>query len=998
MSVLDGNGFTLFGLNIKKASEESKDLSGALSPGLNDDNSAISVASGNALGISLDIDGQIKTEIQAIQKYREISLYVEVDAALQDIVNEALPMEDDSEIITLELEDLEQPDNVKDKILEEFKSVKNLLKLRNLGADIFRRWYVDGRIYFQIIVDKNNIKDGIQELIPLDSAKIKKVKEVLKKRAPGTGADIIDKIDEYFIYNESGLVSAANQGLRINLDAIIQVTSGYVDHITGMTLSYLHKAIRPINQLRMLEDATVVYFIARAPERRVFYVDVGTLPKLKAEQHLKDIMSRYRNKMVYDSKTGDVKDDKKYMCLAMNTKVPLLDGRTLTIEEIASERQNNKVLWAYSCDPVTGKFAPGLITWAGVTRRDAKVVKITFDNGKHVICTPDHKFPTWNNPSVEAKDLVVGESMIPFYKREEKVSDKSRKYEQIFENSSKQWSFTHRLVSEWKDKQNISNEFVFNEEFIDENKKTVHHKNINRYDNSPDNLVRMNNRDHILYHQEFAADAGRVGGKACYEKKAGIFSLSDDEMKIIRSSGGTVSGKNAFLNSTKLFSNESKDKRQANLTKLMNDSEWNEIFRQNQRDGWTEEKRDTASVHAKRRNLSSLGNDYIKKQYKDKNSELSISHSEKYKTEYSESLLNAVVTCANNKMDSKSAITFINSNKELIEEFSSINKNKVMTGQKDYSIITKYDISRIVKLTGASSYKELKNDSTTFRNHKITKIEFLNETMDVGTLTIDGQEIYHNHHTFALESGVYTRNSLLEDFWMPRREGGKGTEVTILPGAQNITGYLDSLDWFKDKMYEALNVPKSRFKNDGGGFSVGRTSEITRDELKFQKFIDRLRMKFADLFLQVLKTQLILKGICNTDEWDLIKNDLKLIFQKDNYFSEFKEQDLLTSRLGLLQQADQFVGKYVSRAWIQRNIMKLTEEQAEEMDKVLDSEKKDPRAQSPMQQQMDMQQDQQDQMIQQQQTDPGAAPQGNPNQAGNSLEPEYSVDNYKSNK
>ena len=521
----------LFGLNIDKKSErDQKDESGVLSLGLNDDGSAVAVSSSASLAVYLDVDGQIKSEVQAIQKYRDIALYVEVDSAIQDIINEAIPMEADTEVAKLNLDSLPYSDKVKETLQEEFDTVKQLFHFEKVGDQIFRRWYVDGKIYFQIIVDKNNMSDGIQRLIPLDAVKVKKIKEIKKKKTKDTGADVIEDVKEYFIYNENGFVArtgaqvgsgdtSANQGLKISPDAILYCSSGYVDANNGMTLSYLHKAIRPINQLRMLEDATVTYFIARAPERRVFYIDVGNLPKLKAEQYLKDIMNRFRNKMVYDASTGEAKSDKKYA-------------------------------------------------------------------------------------------------------------------------------------------------------------------------------------------------------------------------------------------------------------------------------------------------------------------------------------------------------------------------------------------------------------------------------------------------------------SVLEDFFLPRRDGGKGTEISVLPGAQNVQGYLDSLDWFKEKMYDALNVPKSRMQADSG-FSLGRTSEITRDELKFQKFIDRLRARFGELLIECLKTQLSLKGIVSSDEWDQVRNHIKVEFQRDNYFTEFKEQDIWNSRFELLTAADNYAQKYVSREWIMKNVLKMADDDIKEMDAQLNSEKNDPRAMGQVMMQI-TQMDQQNEMQQQQ--------------------------------
>lgn len=926
----------LFGLQFKKK-DLNKELSGALSTGHDDEGATniLSTAASGSFGTYLDQDGQMKSEAEAIRKYREISLFAEVDVAIQEIVNEAIPQEQETKLIDLNLDDLDMSDSIKEKITNEFNTVLNLLKYSEHSADLFLKWYVDGRIAFQIIVDKNDLTAGIQELVLLNVQNIKKMKEITTKRT-ADGATVIDKVDEYFIYNENAAMTSrgasiqqSSAGLtpvnsvKISNDAIIYCTSGIVDNNSGMVLSYLHKAIRPINQLRMLEDATVVYFIARAPERRVFYVDVGNLPKLKAEQYLKDIMNRYRNKMVYDARTGEVKNDKKYMCLAMDTQVPLLDGRTLSISEIAAEKDAGKELWAYSCDPVTGEFVPGVISWAGVTRKDAQVMKLTLDNGKSVICTPDHKFPVWNKGFVEAKDLIIGESMIPHYtKTATLIKDKSRNvdYHQTFRNETGTWEFTHRLVSKWKDSVGLDNEFLFNEEYADNKKLTVHHKNINRFDNTPENLVRMNAKDHIEWHKKNSKTAGIAGG---------------------------IKGRKI-------------------LADLMQDEEWNAWFRSQQVAGWTDEKKKVASNHAKKNNLSERGNAYLVEQYKDKNSDLSKNHVAKYNTEYPQSVIDALKSCAKNKNTVAETVDAINSMSTLINEYSSLNSSKVMSGQKDYSKINRHDVSRISKSLGFNGFSQLK-ESLEFRNHKIVKIEYLHDRIDTGCLTIDGDETYNSHHTFALSIGIYTRNSMLEDFWMPRRDGGKGTEITSLPGAQNVTGYLDSLSWFKEKMYESLSIPKGRLQQETG-FTLGQSQTITRDEVKFQKFIDRLRNKFGQVIYDALKVQLQLKGICNQFEWDNeIKSFLKLDFQKDNYFSELKNQELMTSRFTMVQQLDNSLQKYVSKEWVQKNVLMLSDEDIEQMSKEIAAEKDDETCWPDWKLQGQVQMDQQQDMMQQQQ-------------------------------
>jgi len=552
----------LFGLQITPKTPK-ENLSGQLSVGADDGSSTVmnAAATSGAFGTYLDQDGAVKTEVEAIRKYREISLFAEVDIAIQEIVNEAIPQDQDSKLLKLDLDGLEDySDKIKDIILTEFNEVLVLLNYSEQSPELFKKWYVDGRLPLQIIVDKDHPEDGIKKIIPLDAMNIKKIKDVTTKKT-SEGANVIDKIEEYYLYSEGGFGTAKSQStpgisptmsLKISKDAIIFATSGIVDNNSGQILSHMHKAIRPINQLRMLEDSTVIYFIARAPERRVFYVDVGNLPKLKAEQYLKDIMNRYRNKMVYDAKTGDVKNDKKYM-------------------------------------------------------------------------------------------------------------------------------------------------------------------------------------------------------------------------------------------------------------------------------------------------------------------------------------------------------------------------------------------------------------------------------------------------------------SMLEDFWMPRRDGGKGTEITSLPGAQNITGYLDSLAWFKEVMYDALNIPKSRLQQESG-FSLGQSQTISRDEVKFQKFIDRLRNKFGHIIIDSLKTQLILKGIVNTEEWEDIKPFLKLDFQKDNYFSELKNQEIWQSRFNMIQSVDTYLQKYVSKEWVQRTILMMTDDEIEKMESQISSEADDESCWPDWKLQGQFQSDQQSDMMQQQlsaqppgQDNFGQQQQGNPQ----GTEEEYDTNNYQ---
>ena len=493
------NKFSLFGFTIaRNKDEEVQDVQQSFTPPSNEDG-ALTITSAAYYGTYVDLDGTAKNEVELISRYREMAMQPEIESAIDDIINEAICQDDDGQSIKIILDDLKQPEKIKTAIKDEFNTVLRLFNYKNMGQDIFRRYYVDGRLYYHIIVDRENPAQGVKELRYIDPRKLRKVREIKKQKDERTGAEIMKVINEYYLFNDKVTTGGSNNfgpvGVRITVDSIVSVVSGLMDSRRAVVLSYLHKAIKPLNQLRMIEDATVIYRISRAPERRIFYIDVGNLPKLKAEQYLRDIMVKYKNKLVYDSATGEVRDDRKHL-------------------------------------------------------------------------------------------------------------------------------------------------------------------------------------------------------------------------------------------------------------------------------------------------------------------------------------------------------------------------------------------------------------------------------------------------------------SMLEDFWLPRREGGKGTEITTLPGGQNL-GELEDVKYFEKKLYKALCVPVSRLNPETSGFSLGRSNEITRDELKFAKFVDRLRSKFSELFDQAMRVQCVLKGICTNEEWSEFKEYIHYDFIKDNNFSELKEAELMTNRLQLLGSVDPYTGRYFSQAWIQRNVLRLNDDEIKIMEKEIEQEKED---------------------------------------------------------
>jgi len=491
------NKFSLFGFTISRQEDEANQATQqSFSPPSNEDG-ALTITSAAYYGTYVDLDGTAKNEVELISRYREMAMQPEIESAIDDIVNEAICQDDDGKIIEIILDDLKQPDKIKKAIKEEFGTMLRLLNYTNMAQDIFRRYYIDGKLLYHIIVDRELPQQGIKELRYVDPRKMRKIREIKKQKDERTGVEVMNVVNEYYIYNDKVTSGTSTNygpvGTRITTDSVISVVSGLMDSRRAVVLSYLHKAIKPLNQLRMIEDATVIYRISRAPERRIFYIDVGNLPKLKAEQYLRDIMVKYKNKLVYDANTGEVRDDRKFL-------------------------------------------------------------------------------------------------------------------------------------------------------------------------------------------------------------------------------------------------------------------------------------------------------------------------------------------------------------------------------------------------------------------------------------------------------------SMMEDFWLPRREGGKGTEITTLPGGQNL-GELEDVKYFEKKLYKSLNVPVSRLDPNQSGFSLGRTGEITRDELKFAKFVGRMRSKFSDLFDQALRVQCVLKGICTDDEWKEFKEHIHYSFIKDNNFTELKEAELMTNRLQLLQSVDPYTGRYFSQAWIQRNVLRLNDDQIKVMQMEMEEEK-----------------------------------------------------------
>ena len=317
----------LFGFEIKRKTEQ--DLPSVVTPSSVADGATVvntGVNAGGYYGMVMDLEGIIKNENDLIRRYREVSQYSDCDGAIEDIVNEAIIADEDKKPVEIVLDEVKVSEPIKKKIREEFGNVLDLLKFDERAHETFRTWYIDGRLYYQILINSDNVKDGIVELRYIDPRKIRRIKNIKKEKQANTGVEVVKEIEEYYLYNDKGITEQTTQGVKLSLDSVVYVPSGYVDQNSGMMMSYLHKAIKPVNQLKMIEDALVIYRISRAPERRIFYVDVGNLPKLKAEQYVSDIMNKFRNKIVYDATTGETRDDRRHLSMMEDFWMPRREG------------------------------------------------------------------------------------------------------------------------------------------------------------------------------------------------------------------------------------------------------------------------------------------------------------------------------------------------------------------------------------------------------------------------------------------------------------------------------------------------------------------------------------------------------------------------------------------------------------------------------------------------------------------------------------------------
>ena len=599
--------------------------------------------------------------------------------------------------------------------------------------------------------------------------------------------------------------------------------------------SILEPIFKTYKQKELLEDSIIIYRVQRAPERRIFYIDVGNMPPIRAKAHIEQIKNEIHQRRI-PNRTGGGSSilDAAYnpLCLQMDTRIPLLDGRTLSLYELAEEYNSGKENWVYSCDPITGKIVPGNITWAGVTKKSAKVIKITFDNGETLTCTPDHKIPVLGKGFVEAQNLTKEDSLVAFYTREKNIDRKisnERTYTQVYDHESKNWVYTHRMVGEFFRNINKHQQFTFLPENVSKPKTVIHHKDYNRYNNDPRNLVYMDFADHRDYH--------------IFNKQDYWNNLSEEESIRIKTKISN-SLKNYYAN----FSEEDK-KKFSELSSIRN-SKWISEKKLNDPEGFSEWRNAIGKANsayfkanpqaAKDRIIKGIAN----RKVSHKNQTLVVS----------QKMVQTIVDVVKEKNTSRiETADSLSMDINFINEMREVNPiQEKMNCRIDFDKISPDKLDSIIEKAGYSGWRDFTRKIANY-NHRVATIEWLDDNIEVGTITVDGQERWHNYHTFAIESGIFVKNSIMDDYFFAQSSEGRGSKVETLAGGDNL-GEIGDLTFFSKKMARGLRIPASYLalgdEDQGGGASYndGKLGAAVIQEFRFNKYCMRLQTMLAPIF------------------------------------------------------------------------------------------------------------------------------------------------------
>lgn len=806
---------------------------------------------------------------------------------------------------------------------------------------------------------------------------------------------------------------------NVSLSESVEIMAEHVIHLSlnssGMdyinwpfSSSILESIFKPAKQKELLENAFLIYTIQRAPERRVFYVYTGDQPPHKAMEFVERFKYELHQKRIPTRDGGGnsiIDGTYDPQCLSMDTKIPLLDGRMKTLHDLTNDFTKGVQNWTYSIDPKTGEIFPGKISWAGVTRKNAKVIQLTLDNGKELILTPDHKIPVWGKGYVEAKNIVENEdSLYSFDTREKSMSKKNRStYTQVFDHSEKKFKFVHRIVAEFMKKCQNENVFVFGDDQEDKPKNTIHHFDYNSKNNNPENLHYMNFYDHLNFHTSNSFWNNKTEEEANEIKKNISSSLvsyfeseeynnSDHKKKSIEHI------KSVFENYGIDFYREEIKKAHAKFIEMLNTdpvfkSVWASKISESNKGHKNNQEIVVTDKYFEYIKEATLKNNFVMK-----NTLITLSESCDFKTEFKYANLPQHGKVSNINYDSITAkrlrniirmkgysswnefcihlgkeetaprkksyrkdthnqpinYTFkqlqiihnelINGKEKLIDLVETLKSNKeyIKTFEEDNKKDDKYSVytintknvstSRVLETLqyfGYSGWKDFKEKSNNF-NHKVVSVKYLEDTMDTGCITIDQDEEYHNHHNFAVDAGIFVKNSMTEDFFVPINSEGQGPRIETLPGGDAMANGTDQLKFFNNLITRGLNIPSSYIPTEGEDspltYNDGKTGMALLQEWRFAQHCKRLQSMVRDVFDSEFKRYCKKRGT-------IINNgDFTLEFEEPQSFGEYRQMEKDATQLNVLQTANS-IG-YFSKRFLLKRFGGLSDEELKENERL----------------------------------------------------------------
>ena len=685
----------------------------------------------------------------------------------------------------------------------------------------------------------------------------------------------------------------------------ISLTEG-LDRFWPFGQSILENIFKVYKQKELLEDAVLIYRVQRAPERRVFKIDVGNMPSHMAMAFVERIKNEIHQRRIPSLHGGSSIVDASYnpLCLDLETKIPLLDGRTLALKDIIAEFESGKENWAYSCNPETGKVVPGIINWAGITRKNTEVIKLTFDNGKTLVCTPDHKIPVFGKGFVEAQHLTEQDSLIAFNTKKEKISNNGNDYEQIWDHEDKKWVWTHRMVGEFFRELGKHQEFNYLTEYALDPRTVIHHKDYDRFNNDPRNLAYMNKADHILYHAA--------------QKKEFWETMTDDYRDQMTAKISSTLKEN--------WKNMSEKERLAGI--------WN-IRAAQQKAVWLR-KNDSATAASYKTKMQEARKAYfnenpnalmqVKKncdhRVKIKNQPLNLTFN----------MLQRVTEIVKEKGHNKNkALKHCDSDESLLNMVREANTTPLDYKNAQCKIdFTKFGYSKMNRLLtkfGYTNWKHFVKEVSNF-NHRIVKIEKV-DNRDTGTITIDGLHRWHNYHTFAIDSGIFVKNSMNEDYFFPVTSEGKGSSVELLPGGQNL-GEIDDLKYFNNRLARGLRVPSSYLPtgpdDNTTPMNDGRVGTAMIQEFRFNQYCERLQNYMSLKLDEEFKLFLRWRG------FNIDSGLFQISFNPPQNFASYRQSELDKDRVQVYQAMEQF--PYISKRFALERFLGLSEEEIAKNEKL----------------------------------------------------------------